>query len=147
MTDRPTGLQRIEVAAWIIGLVASSICWYTAGGQIALGVFLGAIFASVNFRLMIWSWQAYVDEQVAAHHRMQDAEDEEAASTPSHDEYANPLPRFLIKYSFLLAGLLVVMLVVKPHMWGFVAGLSNVIVAATLSPLLLIGTQSLETEA
>jgi len=92
---------------------------------------LGALFASLNLRLLVWSWRGYIDAQVAQQ-RAEAGEDVPADAA----DISRVWPRFALKYALLLGGIGVLVLGVKAHMAGFLLGMGNVIAAAALSPLL-----------
>lgn len=153
------GLGRIEKAAWLIGVLLVVATGLVDSVNMAIATALGALFTSLNFRLLVWSWTGYMDSQVALRLAQQGAEEEAPevldAVPPEPKEqtesgiFANMgvLPRFAIKYAFLLIGIFVLVGGVRLHLVGCLIGMGNVIIAAGLSPILLkLGSNAARTE-
>lgn len=131
------GLRHIEVTAWIIGIVLVIGSWLVGSQKMAFGAALGALFASINFRLLIWSWSSYVDVQVQLN-QTEDAEQSETIEQMKKSETTDAmgfLPKFVIKYTFLLIGIFLLVSGLQLHLTGCLIGMGNVIIAASLSPL------------
>jgi hypothetical protein len=130
-------LKPVETTAWIVGVLMVIGCWFAGSQSMALGAAMGALFASINFRLLIWSWTAYVDTQVKASQEADEASEPEEASVEAAEAALGVLPKFLIKYAFLILGVFVLIGGLRLHFVGCLIGMGNVIVAATLSPIVL----------
>ena len=95
-----SSVGRVEWAGAIFGVCLVAGAWVFSSFQMAWGAALGAGFASINFRMLVWSWRGYVDAQVA----QKRAKEGEEVSEEARD-MSRILPRFLLKYALLLAGL------------------------------------------
>lgn len=111
-------LKKIELIAVVTALLLATGSLAYGDPRFTIAVCLGSLFASINFRLLVWSWGALVMQYK-----------KEGAST------SNLLPRFFLKYGFLLAGVFVFLGGFKAHPLGFGLGLSNIFAAILLSPL------------
>ncbi|TNE49152.1 MAG: hypothetical protein EP343_12790 [Deltaproteobacteria bacterium] len=119
-------LQQIEMTALALGLVLAVGAWFVqVPVKARIAVLIGALFSSVNFRLMIWSW-SWV---------FRDPNPQQSAEERTRMAAA---PRFLLKYLFLLAGLALLVGGIKLHIVGFMVGLGNVLVAVALSPAMML---------
>ncbi len=119
-------LQQIEMTALALGLVLAVGAWFVqVPVKARIAVLIGALFSSVNFRLMIWSW-SWV---------FRDPNPQQSAEERSRMAAA---PRLLLKYLFLLAGLALLVGGIKLHIVGFMVGLGNVLVAVALSPAMML---------
>tara|TARA_B100000609_G_C17223005_1_gene442114 strand:+ start:23651 stop:24034 length:384 start_codon:yes stop_codon:yes gene_type:complete len=112
-------LKQIEkIALWVGGVVTlGSLVMGELG--ITLSALLGAVFGSLNLRLLIWSWGAVFHTQAAT----------EGQSTQANPSLLTIFSRFTLKLTFFLAGLLSLLLATPVHILGFAAGVSNVFVA------------------
>lgn len=112
-------LKQIEVLSLILGcvMVLGSIAF--KNNKLTLGVLYGVIFACVNFRLLVWSWGAVIEQRG------------KAESNTIH-----LLSRFALKYVFFIAGLLLVFGGFKAHPLGFGVGVGCILLGLIFSPLL-----------
>lgn len=118
-------LHQIELTALALGVVLAVGAWFVQiPFKARIAVLVGALFSSVNLRLMIWSW-SWV---------FRDPNPQQSAEERSKMRAA---PRFLLKYLFLLAGLALLVGGIKLHIVGFMVGLGNVLIAVALSPAMM----------
>lgn len=123
-------LQQIEWTALALGAVFSAGAWLIPLPFSArIAVLVGAVFSSVNFRLLIWSW-SWIFRST------------NPQSTAEHKTNSRVVPRFLIKYLFLLAGLALLIGGLKLHVIGFMVGMGNVLFAVALSPAMMLSSRS-----
>ena len=108
--------RKLETITLAIGIVLALGSLFWGSLSLSLGVCLGAIFSSINLRLLIWSWGALFQQSVEA--------DSSSESAPVH-----VLPRFVLKYSFLFLGILLIVVGLRANPVGFCIGLSNVFLA------------------
>lgn len=123
-------LHQIEWTALALGLVVAVGSWLiTVPLSARIAVLVGAIFSSINFRLLIWSWSWI----------FQSPHPQQVAARQARSRIA---PRFLIKYLFLLAGLGLLIGGLQLHVLGFMIGMGNVLVAVALSPVMMQTSRS-----
>jgi hypothetical protein len=114
-------LQRIELSALAIGifLIIGGVIF--ASKSVILAIAAGVAFASINFRLLIWSWQPIfmgVPER------------------SSSKKGVIAVLRMICKYLFLFAGIFLLIGGLRLNAVGFVIGLGNVIIGvAIFAPL------------
>lgn len=125
--------RRIEKLTWIFGLLLSAGSLAYGSLMISAAVFLGALFATINLRLLIWSWSS-VFQTAAANSQASNAA---SAAAPAEPVSAfGVLPRFVLKYTFLLLGMVLLLFGLRSHPIGFGIGVSNVFLAILLYPLM-----------
>jgi hypothetical protein len=109
-----------EILVLSSGVLLSIGSIFYGSQAVSIGVFAGAMFSSINLRLMVWGWSSVIQQQVS----------------PDSVSAIDIVPRFLIKFVFLIAGLFVSMVTLKINPYGFAIGTSSIILAVMLCPLL-----------
>lgn len=128
-------LRQVELTALAIGALMAAGSWLVQAPNAARwAVLAGAAFSSINFRLLIWSWSWI----------FQSKNPKAAAKEKSGKSY---VPRFILKYFFLLVGLGLALGGLKLHVVGFMIGLGNVIIAVALAPTMTQTIQPSQSES
>ncbi len=118
-------LQQVELTALAVGALFAAGSWFIQiPTQARWAVLVGAVFSSINFRLLIWSWNWLF----YSNNPGQVAKEQSGRSA---------VPRIIIKYLFLLVGLGLLIGGLKLHVVGFMIGLGNVIIAVALAPSMM----------
>jgi len=112
--------RRIEILALIAGVLLSVGSLFYGRIDISLSIAVGFVFASINFRLLIWSWEAVIEQQ----------------TTVSDIGIMDIIPRFILKYTFLIVGVILAIFALPLHPVGFAIGVGNVFLAIIFYPFL-----------